>query len=188
MTELVWPSPVPSASAPHALAFCASVVPGAAPELVEHAPLLGEPMKECFSIVPKQVAAHGGEQLNGWCIWQAGGMFVEAEFHAVWKRPAGQLLDITPRPFHASEVLFLADAKREYVGRQVDNVRQSLVRDHDVTRYLFLLRRRFEMLNEGDLANQHGTIALRGKALKGYERLIKEVAQLERRLARRYAP
>lgn len=180
---------VPEPSTPHVLGFCASVVHGHTPELIEHAPLPGKPEKECFGIVPEQVAAHGGEQLIGWCIWYVPGVFIEAELHAVWKRPAdGRLIDITPRPLWLPQVLFLPDPERQYVGRQVDNIRQALVRDHDVTRYLFLLHRRFEMLNEGDLADQHGLISLRGKALKGYERLEKEVAQLERRLGRRYAP
>lgn len=180
---------VPDPTLAHVQSFCDRIVPGGAAQLVEHAPLPGKPEKECFSIVPEQVAAKGGSQLTGWCIWQVPGILIEAEFHAVWQRPPdGRLIDITPRPVFLTQVLFLPDPKHQYMGRQIDNIRQPLVRDHDVTRYLFLLHRRFEMLNEGDLADQHGLVSLGGKALRDYERLVKDVAQLERRLRRRYTP
>ena len=171
----------------HVLAFCDSVVPASCVYVAQCFPLLGEPFNECFSIVPKQIAAHGGNQLTGWAIWEVPGVYIEAEFHAVWQRPDGQIVDISPRPFYFPSIIFLPDSKRQYVGRQVDNIRKPLVRDQHVIRFLYLSHRRFEILNQGDLADQHGEITLTNKAAREFTNLEKEMAQLQRRLDRRYA-
>lgn len=170
----------------HVEAFCALVVPDSVAYVVQCFPLLGEPFNECFSIVPKQIAAHGGNQLTGWAIWEVPGIYIEAEFHSVWQRPDGEIFCITPRPYLFDEILFVPDSTRKYVGRQVDNIRKALVRDNDVVRYLYLCHRRFEILNQGDLADQHGLIALPKKAMREFTNLEKEVAKLYRRLDRRY--
>lgn len=178
---------VPMLGDAHVLAFGASIAPGGDAHVVQCLPLLHEPFNECFSIVPKQIAAHGGSQLTGWAIWEVPGIYIEAEFHAVWQRPDGQIVDITPRPIYFPSIAFLPDPKRQYVGRQVDNIRQPLVRDNDLVRFLYLCRRRFEILNQGDLADQHGAIALTKKAMREFSNLEKEMAQMHRRLDRRYA-
>lgn len=53
---------------PKVVSFCESVVPGGEPGYVQHAPLTGKPVKECFSIVPEHVRTHGGKQVIGWAI------------------------------------------------------------------------------------------------------------------------
>lgn len=178
---------VPSASTLHVTEFCNSLASGSTALTVRCEPLLHEPYNECFAIVPKQIAAQGGVQLTGWAIWEVPGVYIEAEFHAVWQRPDGEVIDITPRPFVSDCILFLPDTKRQYAGRQVDNVRKPLVRDNDLVRFFFLLRRRFEILNQGDLANQHGEISLPRKAMREFTDLEKEMTKLQRRLYRRYA-
>ncbi|MCY1550876.1 hypothetical protein D9M68_871620 [compost metagenome] len=80
----------------------------------------------------------------------------------------------------------MQDPRREYAGRQVDNVRRPLVDDRDVVRFLFLAKRRFEITNQGDLAYQHGAISLPPRALKEYGKVMKEMQQLHSRLERRY--
>lgn len=82
-------APLPDAA--HVQAFCASVVPGGESYLVECMPLLHEPFDQCFAIVPKQVVAQGGSQLTGWAIWEVPGLYIEAEFHAVWQRPDAEV-------------------------------------------------------------------------------------------------
>jgi hypothetical protein len=156
------------------------------PILVSHEPLPGQPLLECFSIVPEHIIAQGGEQLTGWAIWEHPGMFIEAEFHCVWKDASGALHDLTPRSIPLEHILFLPDSGREYRGRQVDNIRQPLVNDRDVIRYLHLFTRRFEITNAGDLADQHGEITLPPRALREYRKIEKEMAQLNLRLGRRY--
>ncbi|WP_323600745.1 hypothetical protein [Pseudomonas putida] len=168
--------------ASHVLDFCNTVVAGGTPILVQHSPLSGKPLKECFTIVPEHVAGHGGRQLTGWSIWEFPGKFIEAEFHAIWEDPEGRKVDLTPRPFAVEQVLFLEDLNREYTGRQVDNIRKALVNNFYVTRYLKLHRRIFEILNEGDLADQHGAITLPPAAEREYREVEKEVLELQRRL------
>lgn len=166
--------------------FCQQIAPNDEPIRVAHEPLSGQPLLECFSIVPEQVVSQGGKQLTGWAIWETPSVFIEAEFHAVWQKPDGTLQDVTPRPLPFDHILFLPDSRREYAGRQVDNIRQPLVNDRDVVRFLYLAKRRFEIMNKGDLAYQHGEIRLPPRALKEYRNVEKEMLQLHNRLHRRY--
>lgn len=166
--------------------FCRHVAKDQIPIVIPHKPLPGKPQNECFSIIPEQVIAQGGKQLIGWAIWDTSGLYIEAEFHTVWQDPQGNLIDLTPRPYHFETILFLPDPCREYRGRQVNNIRRPLVDDLDVTRFLHLATRRFEILNKGDLADQHGELALPPRVLRDYRKVEKEVMQLQHRLIRRY--
>lgn len=170
----------------HTQALISQVVPGGRAVLIPHEPVIDKPLLECFSIVPEHIVSHGGKQLTGWAIWETPGVFIEAEFHAVWQDNEGLLHDLTPRPIPLGHILFVPDPGREYAGRQVDNIRSAMVDDLDVIRFLYIFKRRFEILNKGDLANQHGEIVLPPKAAKEYRKLEKEVAQLHLRLSRRY--
>lgn len=171
-----------------AVSFCQTVAPNSSPISVPLQPKPGSPLAECFCIVPEHIATHGGEQLNGWAIWHVDGLFIEAEFHAIWRSPAGELIDLTPRLVPMDSITFLPDPDREYRGRQVDNVRQPLTNDRDVIRYLYLAGRLFKILNQGDLADQYeiDPATLPSRTLKALRELKKEMVQLERRLERRY--
>lgn len=52
------------------------------------------------------------------------------------------------------------------VTTQTDSVRKPLVDDPDVIRWLYLARRRFEIVNTSDLAEHYGRIELPGKLAK----------------------
>lgn len=134
----------------------------------------------------EHVAEHGGESVVGWAIWEVPGVYIEAEFHSVWRASDGALHDLTPRPTPLDSILFLPDPSRQYRGRQVDNVRQPLVEDRDVFRYLYLGKRIFELTNAGPLADQHGEISLPPKAAKEYWKVMDEFRKLQARLDRRY--
>jgi hypothetical protein len=168
----------------HVLEFCDSVVSGQPPVLVPHEPLANKPMLECLTIVPEHVARHGGKQLTGWAIWE-GTHIIEAEFHAVWQDPEGRIVDLTPRPpeLDLVSILFLEDPSREYTGRQIDNVRKPLVDSFNVKRLIKLMERRFEILNEGDLADQY-EIQLPPAVEREYRELEKEVMKLQLRLSK----
>lgn len=166
------------------LEFCSGVVPGQPPISVPYEPLANKPLMECFAIVPEHMISHGGKQLTGWAIWESKHI-IEAEYHAVWQDPEGRIIDLTPRPFDVGHITFLEDPSRKYTGRQVDNIRKALVNDFYVTQLLRLMKRRFEILNEGDLAYQHGAISLSPAAEREYLELEKEVQKLQLRLARK---
>jgi len=177
---------VANAVEPHVREFCTSIAMGAEAVRVPCRPLTDAPLNECFSILPEHVASHGGSQVIGWAVWERPGVFIEAEFHAVWCSPDGELMDIVPRARLFDEILFLPDAARPYTGRQVDNMRRALVSDNDVKRFLFLFHRQFEILNTGALATQHGLISLPKRAAKELEGLQKELGRLQNRINKRY--
>jgi len=170
----------------HVIKLCHQIVQGGQPSLIPSSPLPGAPEKECFEIVASHVERHGGEAVYGWAIWEVRGVYVEAEYHCVWKTPDGELRCLTPFPLAFDSILFLPDPTRPYQGRQVDNVREALANDVDVYRFLYLAKRMFEITNQGDLANQHGLIRLPPKAAKEYRKIEGELAKLMPRLDKRY--
>lgn len=175
-----------SPSASHVLRFCRFVVKRQKPVAVPLKPMPGQAQRDCFAIVEKQVARLGGERLLGWAIWELPGVFLQAEFHAVWRSPSGEIVDLTPRPFPCRSSTFVRDPHREYEGRQVDNIRQPLVSDVDVFHFLLLERRMFAIVNAGDLAYQHAEVQLSGAALAEYEGIEREYARLESVILARY--
>ena len=88
------------------------------PEYVPCKPNSSAPQNECFPLVEAKVEAEGGELILGWQIWQ-GQLLVEAEFHAVWKTPSGEYIDITPKPMPFDKILFVVDHNAAYEGKQV---------------------------------------------------------------------
>jgi hypothetical protein len=60
----------------------------------------------------KHVAAkHGGRRIHGWALWQVGqgsATLIIADFHSVWEKPDGTIVDVTPPKF-GTRVLFVPD-------------------------------------------------------------------------------
>lgn len=125
---------------------------------VNSEPVPSAQVSDCFPAVERQVVQEGGEVVYGWQIWEWPTLFIEAEFHAVWKTIAGDLLDITPKPFPCSQILFIRDAVRIYESRQVKNVYLTISSHPAVKAFLDLRDAEFEILNLGDRAYQHTVI------------------------------
>lgn len=145
-------------------------------------PVKDAPQNECFQVVQSYIEQNGGTAVIGWAIWERPKVFIEAEFHAIWRAPDGRYLDISPRQRRVPRILFIQDNRRKYEGVQVDNVRKSLTKDKDVERFLFLRREYFKLLNEGDLKNQFGMIPATPKIRAN----INEALDLEQKLNKRY--
>lgn len=175
----------PSPHAPQVLELCNAIVQGTRPISIPCNPSTGNALNECFLMVDNYVGERGGAAVVGWAIWELPGVFVEAEFHAVWRSPEGQLLDIVPRSRPFAEIVFLPDPTRKYNGCQVDNIRKALVPDNDVKRFLFLFHRKFEILNAGERAYQH-EVSLPKAALRELLALHKELERLEHRIRKKY--
>lgn len=173
-------------AATETIEFCQKIVPGVQPVLLNSDPFPGAEEMDCFFNVERAIEQHGGKAVYGWAIWQISGVYIEAEFHCIWENDEGEMLDITPYPYRMDSILFLPDHTRTYTGKQVDNIRKALVDDPDVIRWLYLARKRFEILNTGDLANQHGRIELPPKLAKEYRKVMDETDRLNSRLKRRY--
>lgn len=155
---------------------------GGAPFYVPCSPLQGVAQNECFSVVERHVAEHGGTRLIGWAVWERPRVYIEAEFHAIWRRPDGAHIDLAPRRLPIPRILFLADQHRKHDGTQVDNVRKPLTKDKDVQRFLQLRAEYFRLINEGDLKHQFGKIPATPELLAN----VKEASAIEQKIVQRY--
>lgn len=95
------------------LAFCATLSPHA-PLYVPVHPAPHGKLAYCFDNSVAQAAMHGGEAAYGWAIWHWPGRWFEAEHHAVWQRPDGALIDVTPQTGAPERILFLPDPEAVY--------------------------------------------------------------------------
>lgn len=92
--------------------------------------------RDCFNDVLQQVSEQGGKIVYGWQFWEWPKVFVEAEFHAVWERPDGALIDVQHKPDGERAILFVRDDKRVFDGNQVDNERLAISLDWTVSEWL----------------------------------------------------
>ena len=130
-------------------------------------------INECFSNLERKIKRDGGGIQYGWAIWYLPGILMEAEFHAVWVSPKGELIDVSPRQIQFKEILFLPGSGTVYLGRQIDNIRIPLNKDPRVKEYIRLYEELFKIMNEGELANEHGPVSIpRDKIDPVRERLV----------------
>jgi len=95
------------------LAFCATISPEA-PLYVRAEPAPAARPAYCFDNSVAQALREGGTAVYGWAIWRWPGRWFEAEHHAVWRSPEGDLLDVTPQAGDPERVLFLPDPSAPY--------------------------------------------------------------------------
>ena len=86
--------------------------------------------------VRRQVEEHGGSIQHGWTIWEWPGISAEGEFHAVWRKPDGQLLDVTQKKDGESRIVFAPDPKRVFEERRVPNIRMAIGRNPRILRWI----------------------------------------------------
>lgn len=99
----------PKKLTPKITALCEHLAPGKQPATI---PVRPEPTAiygECYINVQNAIATRGGSCQTGWIIWQQPGILLNAERHACWVSPKGDLVDITPKLHDETEVLFLTD-------------------------------------------------------------------------------
>jgi hypothetical protein len=152
-------------------------------QLVRIDPLPDKPLNDCFPIVEEHVELNGGKQIFGWCIHVWRRVIIEAEFHSIWERPDGVLIDITPKKEKGTHIVFVHDANANYNGHQIDNIRKPLTNDPDTAKYIALFEEYFRLTNEGELAGQHGLITLDSKE---FAALANQLMTVESRLISKY--
>ncbi len=81
---------------------------------------------EYFNNVLKYSSRKKGAIVYGWNITGIPAGMLEAEFHAIWKSPRGELIDITPNQHEFTRILFLVDHTREYHGKVVPSMFQPV--------------------------------------------------------------
>jgi hypothetical protein len=62
--------------------------------------------RDCFTNVERQIERYGGSRRFGWAIWVHTDAMIEAEFHSVWMKPIGELVDVTPHD-DETQILFV---------------------------------------------------------------------------------
>ncbi len=136
------------------------IAPGEQPQYVKVLIESDAEINECFANLERRIKRDGGRIQFGWAIWYLPGILMEAEFHAVWISPEGDLIDISPRPIQFKEIMFLPDSSIVYSGRQIDNIRIPLSKNPKVKEYIRLHEELFKIMNEGELADKHGPISI----------------------------
>lgn len=117
------------------LEFCRGINPNDIPFYVQVVPIEGSLFNECFGNVDKKIAQKGGEKVHGWTVREWKGVFLEAEFHAIWKSPKGAFLDVTPTEEVEVKRLFLPDPGRSFEGDWVNMIRKPLRPDPVITEF-----------------------------------------------------
>ncbi|MEI9950616.1 MAG: hypothetical protein WDO74_16970 [Pseudomonadota bacterium] len=152
------------------LTLCAQIVPGTLPQFLPVTPAPGAVPDNCFIEVEKQIQACGGSARHGWAIWETPFIMLEAEAHSVWVDDGGELHDITPKRLGFERVLFLPDPEMIYSDRQVRTIFHPLS-DAGAT-LVEVQNQKFEFMNRGDRADQHGEIKLVGDEANEWEAIL----------------
>jgi len=147
------------------------------PVFLPSRPVAGAPLNECFPIVDKKVESAGGKKVLGWQIWKTP-LLVEAEFHAVWESPEGDLIDITPKSLPLAKILFLQDEAAVYKGKQVNNIRVNTTGNQLVDDFIVVCNAIFRIENKGGRAFQY-ELSLSGDEAQAYHMLCKARELLE---------
>ena len=84
----------------------------AEPKSVEYSPLRGKEMANCFRNVEAHVKIAGGRIETGWAFYELVDVSIHTVAHAVWIRPTGRRMDITPWEHPPQRrILFLPDER-----------------------------------------------------------------------------
>ena len=108
----------------------------------------------CFQNVRDVAAERGGEIVYGWLVWQHDDLFVEAEHHAVWRKPTGEVVCITPQTPPEKAITFIADPSRTFnVDTEVraHNIRVALADDPLLEEFFRVCEEQTDLFNAARL-------------------------------------
>ena len=149
----------------HVRSFCIELVPDGTPVALTPVVTRGAQANDCVNLVNRAIDDGGGQRVEGWALWERPRVLIEAEYHCVWRTPAGELLDLAPLPPGITHRLFLADPNLVYANRQINNVRRPLGSHPSLQKLIDAYDAYFEVLNRGERADQHGAISIRSEEL-----------------------
>lgn len=144
----------------HIKRLIAKVAPGQQAVHLSVRPVAGASVNECFPNVEARIAASDGRMLCGWQIWEWPHILVEAEFHAVWLSPDGEMVEVTPKQNAEDVILFVPDHSLSYAGAAKDNVRIAVRDDLLVHHFIRTAQAIFEVLNRGERSGAYGYISV----------------------------
>lgn len=147
-------------------------------------------VNECFPNVEEKVKVDGGKIKYGWQVWKTRNYLIEAEFHAVWESDNGECIDITPKENLEDKILFLTEDEIVYKGVQIDNIRESLVKDVLVDELIKNRREYFLLMNSENIKDKYGVLTeddLTTEQVKRCEYLMKEHIILINKIEEKYS-
>ena len=133
--------------------LCRKIAPKSNLILVPVKPAPDASLNECFPNVESMVKKYGGELASGWVIWQWANILIEAEAHAIWKSPNGDMIDITPHDAGEKAIFFLPDEKVIYAGTPIPSNRMALTKSKLVERFIQLYTKWDDMAYLGSVAD-----------------------------------
>jgi hypothetical protein len=187
----LFPKPsTPRKVSPEIRELCKDLGLGSAkPVFVNIRTVQGAVALDCFNTVKRHVETEGGGVCYGWRIWEIPGVFIEAEFHAVWRGPNGSLLDISKKITQDDHILFVLDPKRIFKGRQRNNVRRALIKHPAINDFFRAADRIFEIWNKGERATKFEIDDLSPAEIRELEELeFRKSASLARIVEDRFRP
>lgn len=137
----------------------------------------GAAISDCFQVVQQKVKNHGSKMIFGWQIWETNNL-IEAECHAIWESPRGVLVDITPKEFPVSKILFVEDEYINYTGEQIDNVRLNKTDNPLVDDLITVCKCIFEFYNRGERAKLYDLSGVLNSEQVGHLQYLKYLQQL----------
>lgn len=87
--------------------FCRKLSPKERPVFLTVQPPNWSRQDYCNKNVERMIQLHGGGMSLGYKIWYVPSLYIEAERHAVWLNPEGELVDITFNKDGETNILFL---------------------------------------------------------------------------------
>ncbi len=137
------------------------------PIMVNVLPEPGAVINDCFNIVQKKILSSGGKRICGWQVLKTK-FVIEAEAHAVWETPNGELLDITPKLVPSPQTIFVEDEGLIYEGKQINNYRLNITKNSLVDDLIKVCEHIFEFENRGERANHSDLTPLLNDEQKRY--------------------
>lgn len=132
------------------------------PQYIEVDPIKNGEFLECFDTVHNYIDKNGGKRILGWVLWELPGLFIEAEFHAVWESPTGELRDITPRQTATKRILFIRDPNSTYEGNRINNIRINYSGNHIIDELFKIYEDEFNTFGPKGEVLHHQQLALLG--------------------------
>jgi hypothetical protein len=135
-------------------------LPGAA-RLIPFEQINGTKERFCFDNVKGVIAERGGAIVYGWLVWQHESIFVEAEHHAIWQKPSGDVVCITPQTPPENSVTFIPDPSTVFdfdTRLLTKNVRVALMSDSRLEEFFRVADRQTDLLNAGQRLDSNSVV------------------------------
>jgi hypothetical protein len=152
---------IPTAESRFVARLCAELNLYSTPIVLNVMPSPNDQVSECFHNVQRRVEQEGGKSVLGWQFWESPFM-IQAEFHAVWRKADGSLVDITPKDDKGiHQILFVEDKVRKYDGTQTDNLRINTTDCGLIDDLIKVMKAQHRFLNKDGRENVTGVVNLK---------------------------